>query len=173
MSERTFVWWLVDKHVALFSCVSVSSHRCFSGYSTAVKSTAVLHLQTMDVDVGGTVNGKRHPVLPKGKGKKMDIDRPCAMSLCEISSYLYRSSPQRKQHSQPTIPCTALVKRSSSYYSTAQNPGYLGSFMDMDRESLSLSASGITSQFGDCCARCHLKSFTSPHALATSHKPAA
>lgn len=43
------------------------------------------------------------------------------------------------------------------------------------RESLSLSDSGIIAQLGDCCARCHLKSFTSPQALVTasSSKPAA
>lgn len=39
-------------------------------------------------------------------------------------------------------------------------------------EVFSLSASGMTSQFGDFCARCHLKSFTSSQALSTPAKPA-
>lgn len=48
---------------------------------------------------------------------------------------------------------------------------YLGAFMK--RGSPSLSASGITCQLGDFCARCHLKSFTSSHALVMPSKPAA
>lgn len=58
------------------------------------------------------------------------------------------------------------VKRGLLFEQTDATSIYFGAAIA--RESLSLSDSGITVQLGDCCARCHLKSFTSPQALVTA-----